>query len=401
MKILLVQESDWLKRNPHQQHHLMERLVLKGHEVRVIDHDIDWHKEHHRSLFRNTQFFDDVNKIYPEARVSVIRPSGLRLPLLEYPYLASSHRREIENQIRTFRPDLIIGLGILNTYLASNLAKKYGIPFIYYWIDVLHTLLPLKLMQPLAKCLEKATIRNASEIITINKSLGNYLIKMGVNDQKVRLVGAGIDFKRFDPAIDGSGIRKKYGVGENDLLMLYMGWLYHFSGLKELATALAKTIDSRPDIKLLIVGDGDAYNDLKDLIEKHRLDRNVIMAGKQPYSHIPRFIAASDVCLLTAYKNEKIMQDIVPIKMYEYMAMGKPVIATDLPGIKLEFGTGNGVIYVNDSEEALKKAIELKDSGALSDYGRSARVFAVKFDWEDITNYFENILNKHMPGGIS
>ena len=45
MKILLVQESDWLKRNPHQQHHLMERLSLRGHEITVIDYNIDWKKE--------------------------------------------------------------------------------------------------------------------------------------------------------------------------------------------------------------------------------------------------------------------------------------------------------------------------------------------------------------------
>jgi len=45
MRILVVQESDWLKRNPHQQHHLMERLSQKAHEIRVIDYDIDWRKE--------------------------------------------------------------------------------------------------------------------------------------------------------------------------------------------------------------------------------------------------------------------------------------------------------------------------------------------------------------------
>ena len=42
MKILVVQESDWLERNPHQQHHLMERMALRGHEIRVIDYPIDW-----------------------------------------------------------------------------------------------------------------------------------------------------------------------------------------------------------------------------------------------------------------------------------------------------------------------------------------------------------------------
>ena len=42
MRILVVQESDWLERNPHQQHHLMERMATRGHEIRVIDYPIDW-----------------------------------------------------------------------------------------------------------------------------------------------------------------------------------------------------------------------------------------------------------------------------------------------------------------------------------------------------------------------
>ena len=42
MRILVVQESDWIKRNPHQQHHLMELLGLRGHEIRVIDYEVDW-----------------------------------------------------------------------------------------------------------------------------------------------------------------------------------------------------------------------------------------------------------------------------------------------------------------------------------------------------------------------
>lgn len=42
MKILVVQESDWLERNPHQQHHLMERMAERGHQIKVIDYPIDW-----------------------------------------------------------------------------------------------------------------------------------------------------------------------------------------------------------------------------------------------------------------------------------------------------------------------------------------------------------------------
>ena len=74
------------------------------------------------------------------------------------------------------------------------------------------------------------------------------------------------------------------------------------------------------------------------------MDNQVILTGKQPYECIPKFLAAADICLLPAYPTEKIIQDIVPIKMYEYMAMGKPVITTKLPGVMKEFGEDRGVI---------------------------------------------------------
>ena len=45
MRILLVQESDWIKRNPHQQHHLMELLGRRGHIIHVIDYEIDWNQQ--------------------------------------------------------------------------------------------------------------------------------------------------------------------------------------------------------------------------------------------------------------------------------------------------------------------------------------------------------------------
>ena len=94
------------------------------------------------------------------------------------------------------------------------------------------------------------------------------------------------------------------------------------------------------------MGDGDALEELQRMRTDLGLQNCVTLAGKQPYERIPEFIAASDVCLLPA-QNNKIMCDIVPIKMYEYMAMGKPVIATRLPGIFKEFGSDNGVLWID------------------------------------------------------
>ena len=143
---------------------------------------------------------------------------------------------------------------------------------------------------------------------------------------------------------------------------------------------------------LFIVGEGDAYEDLVKIKEKYHLNSNLILAGKQPYDIIPQFIAASDICILPAYPDEKIMQDIVPIKIFEYMAVGKPVITTKLSGIIKEFGLDNGVIYIDRPEETLKKADELVTSNVLQEYCLKAHRFVEHKDWNTITDGFEKSL---------
>lgn len=82
----------------------------------------------------------------------------------------------------------------------------------------------------------------------------------------------------------------------------------------------------------------------------------------------------------------------MPIKLYEYMAMEKPVITTRLPGILKEFGDDNGVIYVDTPEEVLNEAIKLVRTEITNEEGRKARRFVEKYSWDSITDEFEGIL---------
>ena len=151
MKILVVQESDWLKRNPHQQHHLMDRMSIRGHEVRVIDYPIDWPKDDNDGFKFEREVVDNVYKIDERASVQVIRPGFIKKPVLNYISLYYSHKNEIKYQIENFKPDVIVSLGLLNAYAASKLAKKYNIPHVYYLIDVLYALIPEKTFQSFGK----------------------------------------------------------------------------------------------------------------------------------------------------------------------------------------------------------------------------------------------------------
>jgi glycosyltransferase involved in cell wall biosynthesis len=396
VKILIVQESDWLKRGPHQQHQLTDRLSLRGHEIRVIDYEILWREQPARGLYSRRQVFTGVWKINPKAKATVIRPGIIKIPIIDYVSLAFTHRAEIRRQVAEFKPDVIVGFGILNNYLALKASIKNNIPFVYYWIDVLHRLIPISSVQFIGKFLEERTLKDAARVITINDKLRDYVVAAGASADKTQVIRAGIDVKQFKPSGKASTIRKEYGLKETDIVLFFMGWLYHFSGLKEVALELAKTDDST--VKMLVVGEGDAFADLKQIREKHNLQDRIILTGQRPYTEMPAFIEASDFCILPAYPQEKVMQDIVPIKLYEYMAMEKPVIATALPGVMKEFGEDNGVFYISGPEETIIKAKNLAKSGKIKGFGVKARKFVERYDWNKLTDEFESVLQGVIKG---
>ncbi len=190
-----------------------------------------------------------------------------------------------------------------------------------------------------AQRLEKAPEHGEVMIVSLprnNKPQINS-VEMGGDINKISVIPAGVDLERFNPQVDGSEIREKYGIKKDEILLFFMGWIYGFSGMKEVAESISTTNNEK--VKLMIVGEGDLYEPLLRMKSEKNLDGRLILTGKVPFGDIPKYLAAADICLLPAYKNE-IMMNIVPIKIYEYMAMGKPVIATALPGIQKEFGYG-------------------------------------------------------------
>jgi len=392
MKILITQETDWLKRNPAQQHHLAEMMSLRGHEVRVIDYELLWQNAASKHLCSHRKIFENVTKIHQGAKVTVVRPGFLRLPLLHYVSMAATHRAEVSRQVKEFAPDVIMGFGIVNSLWAANAARRHGIPFVYYWIDVLHRLIPGKAFQPLGLYIEKLALKRSDRVLVINEKLSELVTKLGAPEDRTTVLRAGIDDQLFNPAISGETIRKQYGLSKEDIILFFMGWLYKFSGLKEVALQLAQNPD--PRLKLLIVGEGDLYKELERIQREHGLQGRLVLAGRKDYAEIPAHIAAADICLLPAYPGEKIMQDIVPIKLYEYMAMRKPVISTRLPGVVMEFGETNGIAYVDRPEAVIQKALELVNSNTLNTLGLKAGEFAAKNSWQKIADEFESILKK-------
>jgi glycosyltransferase involved in cell wall biosynthesis len=392
MKILYVQETDWIQKYPIDQHHIAELLTLKGHDFRVIDFNIAWRDERNKGLISKRQVFTNISKIQKDARITVVRPGIIRLPFLVYFSLAVSQMREINRQIREFSPDVIIGLGGIYSYLAGRAARRNKLPFVNFWVDIHHRLVSTKILQFTGWLIEKRTVKLADKLIVVNENLKDYAIKIGASEDNIVLLSTGVDIKRFDPSTSGDDIRSLYGIKNDDIVLLFVGWLYHFSGLKEVARELARINNEK--IKVIILGEGDAYSDLLRIKQDLKLTNQLILTGKKHYTEVPPYLAAADICILPAYKTEKIMQDIVPIKLYEYAAMKKPIITTDLPGVKRRFGNENGVVYIDRPEDTITKALELADKRSREEMGKRARSFAEQNSWEIITNKFEKILQE-------
>src|SRR5438034_11814356 len=104
---------------------------------------------------------------------------------------------------------------------------------------------------------------------------------------------------------------------------------------------------------------------------------------------MPSYLAAADICLLPA-QDVPTMRNIVPIKLYEYLAAGKPVIATRLPGLVEEFGEGNGIVYVKGPVEVLSKVSELARKGGLRKLGGCGRELDSQNAWAKATDTFDS-----------
>ena len=285
-------------------------------------------------------------------------------------------------------------------FIAPRLARKARIPFVYYMIDELHRLVPEAVLRPLAKLIERSNMKASTIVVSINEALREYTIQMGAHPEKTSVIRAGIDFGIYNKGVDSQALRKELGIQKGDVVLFFMGWLYEFSGLKEVALHLAREPIRYGRIKLLMIGKGELWDTIGRIRMNNHLEIKIVLLDWKPYNEVPGYIAASDIGILPTYNN-RVMKNIVPIKMYEYMASGKPVIATALPGLRKEFGADNGVTYIDRPEDVPRKALEMLRNATVENEGRKARRFVSGNNWEGVVDEFEITLTSLLSSSES
>jgi len=203
------------------------------------------------------------------------------------------------------------------------------------------------------KKIHKKIWKKAKKIIVITNILKKELITFKMSKSKILVAPDGVDISKFDINISKKQARKKLNLPQNQKIILYTGHLYEWKGVQ----TLAETSKFLPNnVKIYFVG-GTKKDVKKFKIKNSKLKLNI--ADHRPYSEIPYWLKSADVLVLTGTKkSEKSQKHTSPMKMFEYMASGKPIVVSNLPSFREILNKDNSILVEPDSPEALAKGIK-------------------------------------------
>jgi glycosyltransferase involved in cell wall biosynthesis len=247
-----------------------------------------------------------------------------------------------------------------------------------------------RLLRPFGGALGNLMIRKnieKAEKVTITTDL----LKRTYNipDGKCEVIPNGVDTILFR---DYGDTKEEFGL--DGFIIGYVGVLREWVDLEPVFMAL-KDLDER--INMVVVGKEGQFKENVDLAKRYGVSDRVTFAGMVPYSQVPKYISAMDVCVIP-FRSNAISESALPLKLFEYMACEKPVISTELPGIKNV--AGNKVMYAANEKEYKERIMELyKDEGLRYKLGEEGRLLVEEnYDWEKIVGRMEKILIETAAG---
>ncbi len=198
----------------------------------------------------------------------------------------------------------------VNTPYAQAWGKYYGLRF-----------------ARLARWLERHTFRRADAIITVTEVQRALLEREGVAAERITVCHNAIDPREFDPA-DGRGERLRLAFGLRAITVGFVGTMNRWQGAQGFADVVQRVVEQRRDVGFLFVGDGEGRGPLQADLERRGVQSAAVFVGRQSHAAIPEFIAAMDIGVLldsNTYGS--------PMKVFEYWAMSKPVVAPSVPPV--------------------------------------------------------------------
>lgn len=212
------------------------------------------------------------------------------------------------------------------------------------------------------------SLKHCDKAIAVSGDLAETMKSLGITKDKIVILRNAVDTNRFKP-FKNMELRHKYGVKENELLILFVGYLDTFKGIFELVDAFYGINKENKNVKLMMVGTGLKKDEIKKKISQLGLKSYVMLIGTVPHAEIHSYYQMADVFVLPSHTEG------FPLSVLEAMACKIPVLVTDVGGISeiIENGLNGFVVVSNDEHELTNKLkIITKDKNLRNDFANKS-----------------------------
>lgn len=248
--------------------------------------------------------------------------------------------------------------------------------------------------QELAEKVEQVNLRHAHLIVTVSDVLRDELIERGIPPERIVTFPNCIDPATFDPARFTAGeiasLRRRHGIVPDAIVTTFVGTFGQWHGASVLAAAIRRLLDTHGPwavankLHFLFVGDGLKMPEVREVLGRHVDGPHVTLAGLVPQDQAPLYLAASDILSSPHVPNRDGSRFFgSPTKLFEYMAMGKPIIASDLDQIGEVLGGSicAGALPAASEQPSGSSPALLAVPGSAAEIVESVRFLVERPDW--------------------
>lgn len=249
--------------------------------------------------------------------------------LLEIAYNLSSFRK-IYILAKRGRIDALYERYHFFGFSGALLARHFGIPLVIE-VNELSGFERIRghVFVNLSRRIESFVFSKADAIIVVSKCLKRSIMELGVPGDKIHVIPNAVNLDEFNTDIQiGPEYAQKMGIN-GKISIGFIGYLVKWHKLDFLLECFARIVQENKNVCLVIVGDGPLRPDLERMSSQLGLNGYVIFVGNVLHTEIPKYLKLLNVCVIP-HSNEYRS----PIKMFEYMAMAKPVVVPDTEPIK-------------------------------------------------------------------